>query len=116
MKKEQKMTFSGFDDMTITRKIPRSHQKINRICAPMTIPADRLKIEIPINKITSATYNKDNKTNKLVTFFALRSCSQESYCKVINQSVSSAVNKITAIKLINHFLSALYRDTRNVKE
>jgi len=64
------MTFSGFDNMTITRKNTASHQKINRTCDFETIPADKLKIEIPINKLTSATYNKDNKVNKLVTVFA----------------------------------------------
>jgi hypothetical protein len=70
------MAFSGFDDMTNTRKFTRSHQKFNGICAPMTITADRLKIEIPINieipnNETGATYNKDNKVNKLVTVFAV---------------------------------------------
>jgi len=63
------MTYSGFDNMTITGKNPFSYQKINGICALKTITADNLKIEIPIIKI-SATYNKDNKVNKLVTVFA----------------------------------------------
>jgi len=54
--------------MTYTRKYSKSHQKINGTCDFETTPADRLKIEIPINKI-SATYNKDNKVNKLVTVF-----------------------------------------------
>jgi hypothetical protein len=65
------MTFSGFDNMIITRKNSFSYQKITRILTSETIPADNLKIEIPINKIKSATYNKDNKVNKLVTVFAL---------------------------------------------
>ena len=56
--------------MTFTGKHPLSHQKTNGISALKTIPADNLKIEIPINK-TSATHNKDNKVNKLVTVFAL---------------------------------------------
>lgn len=43
------MAFSGFDDMTISRIFPRSYQKLNGICDPMTITVDRLKIEIPIN-------------------------------------------------------------------
>ena len=64
------MTFSDFDDMTITRKFTESNQKINRTCGFETVPADKVKIEIPINKINSATYNKDNKVNKLVTVFA----------------------------------------------
>jgi hypothetical protein len=73
------MTYSGFDDMTITRKFTKFHQKINGICARTTITADNLKIEIPINKIKiSATYNKDNKVNKLVTVFAISSCSFDS--------------------------------------
>jgi hypothetical protein len=71
------MTFSSFDDMAITRKFTISHQKLNGICAPMTITADKLKIEIPINKLTSATYNKDNKVNKLVTVFAVTSCTKD---------------------------------------
>ena len=54
--------------MTFKRKIPISKQKINGICALKTISADNLKIEIPIK--ISATYNKDNKVNKLVTVFA----------------------------------------------
>jgi chitinase len=61
--------FSGFDNMSYTRKYSKSHQKINGTYYFETTPADRFKIEIPINKI-SATYNKDNKVNKLVTVFA----------------------------------------------
>ena len=36
------------------------------------VTTDKLKIEIPINKknLISATYNKVNKVNKLVTVFA----------------------------------------------
>jgi len=64
------MAFSGFDNMTITGKNRLSHQKINGTCSPKTMTADRLKIEIPININNSATYNKDNKVNKLVTVFA----------------------------------------------
>jgi chitinase len=63
------MTYSGFDNMTYTRKYSKSHQKINGTCDFEIIPADNIKIEIPINKI-SATYNKDNKVNKLVMVFA----------------------------------------------
>jgi chitinase len=73
------MTYSGFDNITITGENTVSHQKINRTCDFETIPADKLKIEIPINKINSATYNKDNKVNKLVTVFAVRSCSYDSF-------------------------------------
>ena len=73
------MAYSGFDYMTKTRKYSFSRQKINRICPPMTISADNLKIEIPINKITGATYNKVNKVNKLVTVFAVSSCSKDSF-------------------------------------
>ena len=64
------MTNSGSDNMTFTGKNLLSHQKINRICSPKTMTADRLKIEIPININNSATSNKDNKVNKLVTVFA----------------------------------------------
>ena len=62
------MTYSGFDNMTFTGENTVSHQKINRTCDFETTPADKLKIEIPIK--ISATYNKDNKVNKLVTVFA----------------------------------------------
>jgi hypothetical protein len=62
------MTLSGSDNMTFTGKNPLPHQKTNKTCNFDTIPADRLKIEIPIK--ISATYNKDNKVNKLVTVFA----------------------------------------------
>jgi len=65
------MTYSGFNNMTLIRKNPLSHQKINGTCDFEIVPDDNLKIEIPINKLTSATYNKDNKVNKLVTVFAL---------------------------------------------
>jgi len=68
------MTFSGFGNMTFTGKNPLSHQKINRTCYFEITPTDKLKIEIPINKI-SATYNKVNKVNKLVTVFAVGPCS-----------------------------------------
>jgi hypothetical protein len=71
--------FFGFDNMTITGKYTVSRQKINRTCDFETTSADNLKIEIPINKITSATYNKDNKVNKLVTVFAVSSCSYDSF-------------------------------------
>jgi hypothetical protein len=64
------MTFSGFDNMTITEKNSFSYQKITGILTSETATADNLKIEIPINKIKSATYNKDNKVNKLVMVFA----------------------------------------------
>jgi chitinase len=73
------MTNSGFDNMTSTGKNLFPQQKINGTCDFETIPADKLKIEIPINKINSATYNKDNKVNKLVTVFAARSCSNDSF-------------------------------------
>jgi len=45
------------------------YQKVIKTCGFDNTPADRLKIEIPIIKL-SATYNKDNKVNKLVTLFA----------------------------------------------
>jgi hypothetical protein len=63
------MTISGFDNMIFIVKNLLPYQKINRTCGFETTPADRLKIEIPINKI-SATSNTDNKVNKLVTVFA----------------------------------------------
>lgn len=64
--------------MTITAKNPFFNQKINGICALKTITTDNLNIEIPINKI-SATYNKVNKVNKLVTVFADSSCPRDSF-------------------------------------
>jgi hypothetical protein len=64
------MIYSGFDNMTFTGKNPLPHQKINRICTLKITPDDNFKIEIPINILTSATYNKVNKVNKLVTVFA----------------------------------------------
>lgn len=66
------MAYFGFDNMTVTGKNLSSHQKIKGICALMTMTADNLKIEIPIiiDIVNSATYNKDNKVNKLVTVFA----------------------------------------------
>lgn len=72
------MTFSGFDNMTFIMKNLLPYQKINRTYGFETTPADRLKIEIPINRLTGATYNKDNKVNKLDTVFAVRSCSYDS--------------------------------------
>jgi hypothetical protein len=57
MKKWKKMTNSGFDNNTFIRKSHLNHQKINRTSDFETTPADRLKIEIPINKINSATSN-----------------------------------------------------------
>ena len=67
-----KMTFSDLDNMTFKEKRTLSHQKENRISDIETTSEDNRKIEIPINKknLTSATYNKDNKVNKLVTVFA----------------------------------------------
>jgi hypothetical protein len=74
------MVFIGSDNMTKTIKYPCLYQKINGICAFKTIPADNLKIEIPINIIlTGATYNKVNKVNKLVTVFAVSPCSYDSF-------------------------------------
>lgn len=71
MKKWLKMTNSGFYNMISAEKNLWSNQKSNRTCYFPTTPADRLKIEILINKNKiSATYNKDNKVNKLVTVFA----------------------------------------------
>ena len=72
------MTFSGFNNMNSTGKNLLSHQKINGTCYFETVPADKIKIEIPINKI-SATYNKDNKVNKLVTVFAVTSCTKNRF-------------------------------------
>lgn len=63
------MTLTGFDNMTFYGKKPLPYQKLNWTCGFGTTPADRLKIEIPNNKI-SATSNTDNKVNKLVTVFA----------------------------------------------
>ncbi|HUT64495.1 MAG TPA: hypothetical protein VMZ04_11125, partial [Anaerolineae bacterium] len=56
--------------MTFIEKNLLPHQKINGTCGFETTPADRLNIEIPINKINSATYNTDGIINKLVMVFA----------------------------------------------
>ena len=64
------MTFSAFDNMTFIEKNLLFHQKINVSCGFETPPADKLNIEIPINKINSATYNTDGIINKLVMVFA----------------------------------------------
>jgi len=80
VKKWQKMTFSGFDNITFIVKNPLSHQKIKRTCYFETTPDDKLKIEIPINREKlSATYNKVNKVNNLVTVFAVTSCTMDSF-------------------------------------
>ncbi len=73
------MTVTGFDNMNFYGKNPLPYQKINRTCGFGTTPADRLKIEIPINKINSATYNTDNKINRFVTVFAFTSCSKDRF-------------------------------------
>jgi hypothetical protein len=64
------MAFPGFDNMIITRKFTRSNQKINGICTPMTINADRLKIEIPINILIERYVQQACISNLLVTVFA----------------------------------------------
>ncbi len=43
------MTISGFDNMTFKEKNLLSHQKMNMICDFEMVPADIIKIEIPIN-------------------------------------------------------------------
>ena len=85
------MTFSGFDNMTVTGKNPLSYKKINGICTLKTTSADNLKIEIPINNIlTGATYNKDNKVNKLVTVFAFVPAIMTNYnCRYRDRSSAS---------------------------
>jgi len=65
------MTSSGLDSMTFVEKNLLPHQKINRTYSFGTAPSDKLKIEIPINKINSATYNTDGIINKLVMVFAV---------------------------------------------
>jgi hypothetical protein len=73
------MAYIGFDKMTITRKNLFSYQKITGILTSETMTADNLKIEIPINKIKSAPYNKVNKVNKLVTVFAFAPAIKTNY-------------------------------------
>jgi len=65
--------FSDFDKMTADLNNLSLHQKTGEFSAPITLPADTLKIEIPTNR-TGATNNKVNKVNKLVTVFALCPC------------------------------------------
>jgi hypothetical protein len=72
------MVFSDFDKMTADLKNLFCHQKKGDFSALMTVPIDVIKIEIPINK-TSATHNKDNKVNKLVTVFAVSSCTKDRF-------------------------------------
>ena len=74
------MAYTGFDNMTMTAKNHFSYHKINGISTSETMTADNFKIEIPINNIlTGATYNKDNKVNKLVTVFAFTSCTKDRF-------------------------------------
>ena len=70
------MTNSDSNNMTFTGKNLLPYQKLNRTCGFGTAPADKLKIEILIKILTSATSNKDNKVNKLVTVFAVTSCTK----------------------------------------
>ena len=64
------MTFSGFDNMTFKGKNPLPHQKINWTCGFETAPADKLKIEIPINKLIKRYVQQACISNLLVTAFA----------------------------------------------
>ncbi len=87
------MTFSGFDNMTFKGKNLFPYQKFNMTRGFETTPADRLKIEIPINIILpSATYNKDNKVNKLVTVFAFAPAIKI-FCKCSYRDRTSALKK-----------------------
>ncbi len=107
------MTISGFDNMIFKEKNLFSDKKSNMICDFETTPADRLKIEIPINKKKiSATHNTDGSVNKLVTIFAFYSCFPE--------SLSWSLNPDTLICPLCKFLyrefviapdGSLYRDT-----
>jgi hypothetical protein len=73
------MTFSDLDNMSFKGKILLPFQKIYGTCGFEITPADKLKIEIPINKINSATYNTDNKINRFVTVFAVTSCTMDRF-------------------------------------
>jgi len=53
-------------------------QKVKVFFPPLTVPFDNLKIEIPINK-KGATHNMVNKVNKLVTVFAVSSCTMDRF-------------------------------------
>jgi len=64
------MTFSGFNNMTFIRENPSPYQKINVTCFFETIPADILKIEIPINK-NKRYVQQACISNLLVTVFAV---------------------------------------------
>jgi len=66
------MTFSGIDNITFKGKNPFPLQKINKTSALMTIPADKLKIEIPINIIIKRYVQQACISNLLVTVFAAR--------------------------------------------
>jgi hypothetical protein len=120
------MTYSGFDNMTFTGKNPFSNQKLNTFCDIETIPVDKLKIEIPINKINSATYNKDNKGNKLVTVFASCSCIQDRFQLRIPRPLKchqSESQLVTNFLLSTRFCNArlvmlnklLYPDCKNTR-
>lgn len=63
------MNVTGSNNISFKGGNPFLHKKIYRNYSFATLLDDRLKIENPKNKI-SATYNKVNKVNKLVTVFA----------------------------------------------
>ncbi len=95
------MTISGFDNMIFKEKNLFSDKKSNMICDFETTPADRLKIEIPINKKKiSATHNTDGSVNKLVTIFAIYSCFPE--------SLSWSLNPDTLICPLPNFCTVSY--------
>ena len=89
------MVFSDFDKMTADLKNLFRHQKIGAFSAPMTVPIDDLKIEIPTNK-TGATHNRVNKVNKLVTVFALCPCTRTDLkCFIPRSRSDSHLNFVT---------------------
>jgi hypothetical protein len=70
--------FSDLHRIILKRKKLFRDQKIKVFFPPMTVPSNAIKIEIPINK-KGATHNMVNKVNKLVTVFAVSSCTMDRF-------------------------------------
>ena len=111
------MTNSGFDNMTFKGKNPLSNQKINRISGFETTPADKRKIEIPINKKkVSATYNTDGIINKLVMVFALCSYPHDRFVTTCTANAPVLSTEHILPGLLPYSPETLYRDTRKTQQ
>jgi hypothetical protein len=104
--------------MTFIGKNLLPYQKINRTCTFGTAPAERLKIEIPINieipnNETSATHNTDGIIHKLVMVFA-RPCSHDKSCQNLQPDTRTCPQYKSCIVTVSWLRSYLYRDTAPV--